>query len=199
LSINNGIVFKDAFITESKEKIHRYFNKNSFELGSLHYNGQIYFNVLLKYDLFKDDIIVKILYENNFSVLRLETEKIKEFNIQDNFFVSASFFEERDVSVEKRFYEKIHLSKKYSLFKTSEKKVSQYKAEYKVYDKFTLVENFYLLYNNKFYLIESKKDFKKIVPSLKTKIYSFFKKNKKILKKDPTTFYKLLIQSIARD
>ena len=46
LGINNGVIFKDNFITESKEKNHRFFEINSFQLGNIVYNNQPYFDIL---------------------------------------------------------------------------------------------------------------------------------------------------------
>jgi hypothetical protein len=199
LGINNGIVFRDYFKTESKEKIHRFFKKNDFELGSVLYDDQVYFDIPLRYDLFNDDVIIKIKYEDGFSILKLEKEKIRKFSLNSSNFVDASFFKKKGVLVENRFYEKIRISKKYSLFKTSEKEITHYVVENESFDGFNLIEKFYLLYNKELHLIKSKKDFKKILPQLKPKIYSYYKKNKKLLKKDETIFYKLLIENISKD
>ena len=199
LGINNGVIFKDNFITESKEKNHRFFEINSFQLGNIVYNNQPYFDILLKYDLFEGDIIAKILYDNNFSILKLEREKIKEFSITNKTFVNVSFFEKKGILVENRFYQKLYSKEKMYLFKTYKKNTSQYILDNKLFNKFSLLENFFLMYNSELYFIESKKDFKKLFPQTKATIYSYYKKNKKLRKTNPSLFYIELVTVISND
>jgi hypothetical protein len=199
LGINNGVIFKDNFITESKEKNHRFFEINSFQLGNIVYNNQPYFDIFLKYDLFEGDIIAKILYDNNFSILKLEREKITEFSIANKTFVNASFFEKKGILVENGFYQKLYASKDFSLFKTSHKNTSQYIADNKVYNKFYVEEKFFLMNNSKLVEVESKKDFKKILPNTKGTIYAYFRKNRKVRKIDTNSFYIELIKTISVD
>lgn len=65
-----------------------YFNSPDWVHGSVTYNGVLYQNLLLKYDLIKDELIV--LHPNNVFAVTLFSERIQSFTIGNDHFIYIS-------------------------------------------------------------------------------------------------------------
>ncbi len=64
---------------------HAYFLTDDWQEGFIHYDGQLYENVLLKYDLFRNKVIVE--HPESHQEIELISEQIKYFGLGDQFFV----------------------------------------------------------------------------------------------------------------
>mgnify|MGYP003654892661 FL=1 len=53
----NGPEFKDEYANSSGDS--RYFNQSIFVDGTIEYDGQLFVNVALEYDIFSDNVITK--------------------------------------------------------------------------------------------------------------------------------------------
>lgn len=196
--INNGTVYIEELKTEENKNTHKFFSTNKYQLGNICYDNQNYFNVLMKYDLYEDQIIVKIKKKSNYSTIKLVQEKVQNFSINSNYFVNHKFFKNTTSTSSFSFYQILFESKELSLFKVNKKESSELIKEMKLYYEFNNKNFYYILYNDNMYLIKSKKDIKRIFPIYKKDIYSFYKKNKKLFKKDKNTFFIQLTEQIQK-
>lgn len=80
----NGIEFMDPFERQLLDG-HAYFLTDDWQEGFIHYDGQLYENVLLKYDLFRNKVIVE--HPESHQEIELISEQIKYFGLGDQFFV----------------------------------------------------------------------------------------------------------------
>ncbi|MEQ1588085.1 MAG: hypothetical protein ABL895_19545 [Cyclobacteriaceae bacterium] len=80
----NGTEFIDPFERQLLNG-HAYFLTDDWQEGFIYYDGQLYENVLLKYDLFRNKVIVE--HPESHQEIELISEQIKYFGLSDQFFV----------------------------------------------------------------------------------------------------------------
>ncbi|APZ46817.1 hypothetical protein BW723_11210 [Polaribacter reichenbachii] len=201
--IYNGTIFSEIYKT--KPDNHRFFLDNTYQLGNLIYDNQTYYNIYLKYDIHDDQLIAKLPYLDNFLFLRLIKEKIDffELNIDDKNATSKkySFLSSKanplvnDESF-KGFYQILLKTTTSTLLKKNFKERSEFIDENLVYTKFSDRSYFVLLKDYKYYSINSKKDIIRIFPEQKRYISIFYRRNRKLFKKNENDFYTNLFQDI---
>lgn len=97
--IFNGIQFEDLY---RSNRVHfRYFETPDYQKGDIHYQGQDYYNINLRYDLVDDQVIVTSTGSLNFLDIQLIQEKVENFKIRDRHFI----FQGDNKTLEKGFYE----------------------------------------------------------------------------------------------
>src|SRR4051812_35062599 len=72
LGINNGTVHLNN--DRSDNKTHRYYIQANYLQGDVNYDGQLYSNAKLKYDIYNDVLVAKVSGENNTLGINLITE-----------------------------------------------------------------------------------------------------------------------------
>lgn len=194
LAINNGSIHKN-YDTPLEGK-HRYFDSGNFIEGVLNYEGQTYFNTLLKYDIFEDKLIFNPDKESNYIDINLIYEKVDSFFIYNKKFVKI---DSKAIENSKSgYYEEITIGKKLLLYikhyKESRKIIS---GDYSVTD-FTLYHDFLIKKDKTLHSINSKNEILKLFPSLKKKINSFYESYKPLENKETKDiFIKKLMFYIA--
>ena len=96
----NSGVFKGTEYFERFNRInerHQYFKTSSFSNGSVVYNGQLYFNIPLKYDVFDDKLLIKDPNTLNAPVIELDKNKISSFIINGHKFIHVFHNEKSEV------------------------------------------------------------------------------------------------------
>ncbi len=181
--LNNGIVYKELFRTLQGN---HQFSNPKFQLGSVNYDNQKYSNVLLKYDVYSDNLIVKLANEVGDDQIILVKSKIESFIIKGHYFIKSPFgfialvYQNKSMKIlkkhKKTHHEKIKRNNLYSVFK------SQYKH--------------ILIYNNEYYILKNKKSIISIFPLLKKEIIEFYRNNKLTFKSNPDYFYTNLFKNI---
>lgn len=83
-NLYNGNEFLDPFDRQLLNG-HAYFITDDWQEGFIYYDGQLYENVSLKYDIFRNKVIVE--HPKSHQEIELISEKIKYFGLKDQFFV----------------------------------------------------------------------------------------------------------------
>lgn len=167
---------------------HQYFKKNEFIAGEVKYQNQQFYDILLKYDLAEDELIVYIPSDFESRSIVLEKANLEYFIIDNITFINSK---------EEGLLEVLFSSKKLNLFKKNIKTKKKKLNESYVYYKF-IGKNYYLIQkNDNYYPIKNKKDFYKIFPTQKKMINSFYKSNKAIQKNNLDEFYLLLATKLS--
>ncbi|MDQ7917599.1 hypothetical protein RBU60_08435 [Mesonia sp. MT50] len=181
LEINNGTLHSNTFRTIN-DKI-RYYSKN-FLSGTLYYEGDVYYEVPLKFDEFEEQLILKLQKSNTNFGLNLITQKVDSFAFGDTKFINLSkvnhnYAQSNNLSfVEKKSYSKhLHLYINHSKNKKDKIEGSS------VYYEFAEMKSFFVSQNEIIYKVSSRSDFYSIFPSKKKAIKKFYK-NYKTLRKD---------------
>jgi len=189
----NGSRFTDNY--RSTKQNHRFFNSYEFLTGSLIYEAQPFFDLNIKYDLYKDQVILQLPNEKNYFNVNLITDKISEFKIGNqqfkNFKNHASLLKLNMTG----FLEIIHSSEVLNLYVKHKKSRKEVIKRNRLEHLFKARKSYLLLYNDIFYLIKSKKDVKRIFPNF-TKFINEHYTNSGLLKRNPDIFMVNLFKGI---
>lgn len=183
--LSYGTLFKDKY--KKIDGNHNYYEVDEFRIGQVSYRDQVFSNVLMKYDLLDDNLIIYITqgYEN--FPIKLHSHLVEKFKINNTDFIyntDFGFLEALLLKKDIKLYKK-YIKKKY---KKLDKSFSYYKFEKEI---FHLIN-----FKNKNYVIKKVKDIFKVFPDKKKQIKRFNQKNSFIRKDNFGLFIKNLIESL---
>ncbi len=191
LNINNGKIHLDPY--NLKNGNNYYLNKN-FISGSVFYDNQLYENILIKYDMYKDEL-VKSFENNNAFGVTLINKKTDYFLIEDKRFVNIDN-KYKFPKVITGFFEEKYLGKNISLYIKHFKTAKETIIETTLYTEFKEYSDYQLLYNSKFTSVNTQNEILAIFPQLKKEIKEYYKKNKISEEANPYQFKADLIKFI---
>lgn len=194
LDIINGVTHTNPYTTTVRNT-HLYYI-DEYLLGKLIYEGQTYYNVNLKYDIYRDILVLNPFGESENIGINVITNKVESFSIQDKNFVnitkkdpivaefSPGYYEENKIAPNFIFYIKHH--------KNQQKVITEGVLSY------TFRENtsFFLDFKNKIYPIKSKNDIIKLFPEQKKQINGFYLMNRELRNSDENQFMRNLMKYI---
>ena len=186
----NGPEFKDEYANSSGDS--RYFNQSIFVDGTIEYDGQLFVNVPLEYDIFSDNVITKSKdYMGNF-IVRLIPEFISKFTIDGHNFIKL--YDSKLQLAGNGFYEIATAGNQFKLYLKHIRKVKERTVDFSVQYGFTS-HNFYLVQcDGDYFIISSIKDFKRVVPVRYKEIQKFRKDYKLMYKSNNHGFMIKLIE-----
>ncbi len=180
----NGPEFKDAYPDSGGDS--RYFNRQGFATGSIAYNGQLYPNVPLNYDVFSDNVLARSDDHLSHFIIQLIPSFISGFTIGPHNFVRLT-----DTKLDAGahgFYEVAVTGKSFKLYIKHFRRKKERTVGLEVYHSFSK-ENYYLLhYNDGYHTINSIKDFKKVVPDRYREVQKLRRDYKSMYKSDMDGF-----------
>ncbi len=195
-SLYNGIEHteKYRFLNENTT----YFNSSKFLSGNIIYNGELFYDIKLKYDAYQQEVIVNLQNRNSgSSILKLFKSKIDEFSIGDSKFKKIE--DKTSGTVEMKGFYEISLANQYLFYYKKHQKVKrEIFFEGKIHPEFIDAKTKKILfYKNKYYVVDTKKDLVKIFPQLKKNISNFYKNNRSIQKIAPDIFMLEILKEIS--
>jgi hypothetical protein len=157
-----------------------FFENNLPVAGWLEYEGVLYRNVRILYDIVEDVLLVKDFGDNY--LVRLNNKKIKSFGFGEYRFVKAGF--NAALPVDEGFYQLLYqgstevMARKFKLinYKTTTEKTTGTFVQY---------NNYFISKNNRIYTIGKRKDIIKAYSDRKNEIRKFIGENKLNFKKNP--------------
>lgn len=184
-NLSYGALFYEKYRT--LEGNHQYFKNNNFTKGNVTYQNQTFYDILLKYDLEEDKLIVNLPSTFESRSIVLEKFFITDFTIKSSTFINLK---------EHGFHELLFSSVALTLYKkwtkVKKKKLNESFVYYKLIEK-----NYYYLFKDAgYHEIQKKKDFISLFPDQKKIIKSFYKVNTSLRKKNLEEFYVLLSKKI---
>lgn len=188
LLLNNGPQHKNYDLTYNND--HRYFDKNEFIKGNIIYQNQSFYNILLKYDIFKDELIIKSSNDDTkYLEVNLIKNRVVKFTYQDKTFINI-------IDKNLGFFEEAFNKDSLKLFIKHFKDALEIIREDKLLIKYTLKNNFILEYQSDFHEMNKKNDWYKLFPEIKTEIENFYKNYNDIEKDNKIKFYIMLTSFI---
>ncbi|MAB39664.1 MAG: hypothetical protein CL528_05420 [Aequorivita sp.] len=186
----NGTEFTDLFL--NTDGTYRYYEGYDYTRGSITYNGQHYVNVLLKYDLLRDNILARS--DDNLSVFNVTLIPgfVDSFSIYNHKFVRLP---EIDLGLGGNgFFEVGYVGNDLELYIKHTKKMKDKALKNGIQYRFS-EDNYYVLkHNGTFFLVNSSKDIREILPQKSEEIREYFKSYKAIYKSNPDVFMARLIK-----
>lgn len=193
LQLANGIEYIEKERTiNSKTK---FLFSADFLPGAVVYDGQTYFNVPMKFNVYNDLVIVKLRENLKMSIFQLLNEKLDAFILKGHHFIQIEGTE--DNSGINGFFEVLFERPNFKLLKKYRKNRQKRLEKDFVYFEFYQADSEYIiLSNNKYYEYNSKRDVFDVFPENKQKIRRFYRTYKSILKSNPELFMVNLFEEL---
>ncbi|MEO5595450.1 MAG: hypothetical protein ABIR15_22640 [Chitinophagaceae bacterium] len=189
LSVNNATI---SYKKQVQENLHIYngieylrtghgvkgtpfFASDSLQNGGIFYDGRLYENIPLYYDLVTDDVVINNYAQNN--QIKLVPEKVNYFYILQHLFIRITADSLLPSFITTGFYEKLY-DGKLSVFARHQKiprlsiNASDNDARYAAYN------YYFVLLKNTFYRTDNKSDFLSVMDDKKDAIRKYIKDNK---------------------
>jgi hypothetical protein len=164
----------DRFITG-----HAFYGENEWSKGEILYDGILYKNVVLKYDIYKDVVIANLSFERHSSTkVALHYHKIGAFTLQDKLFVMIS-----DLNPSKpQFYEVIYNGTVKAIVRR-EKNLNERVESLEIKREFLSRDIFYIWKDDRYHSVKSKSSLLKLFTDHKKEINDLLKEQEIIFKK----------------
>jgi len=194
LDINNGLAYTDPY---SSPNSNLYFDNDTFEKGSLSYQGQKYYDTFLKYDIYRDILILNpqggLL---GFTGISLIKEKVESFSIYNRKFVKLDKDQFHLTNFNSGYYEISEHNSDF-IFYTKHSKLMQKKIDDdRITYLFSKSSLYYLFYKKTLYQINNKSEILKIFPDQKKQINEFYLMNRDLKKNNQNQFMENLMKYI---
>lgn len=183
----NGLRYKEVFRT--LEGNHKFYLTSNFLNADITYDGQSYFDIKMKYDLYDDQIIVNLSTITGDNILQLIIDKIEKFSINNKHFVKLNdhkIINSSDLIT--GIYETLYDRSSFILYKKNKKNAKKHLTKNYVYYTFKNNNLYYCHINENYYPIKSKSDWIKIFPKQKKEIQSFYRNHKILLRSNFDSF-----------
>lgn len=193
LGIYNGVEYYKQYRTLKGSN--EFYITTQFVKGTIVYDGQPYYNIDMKYNVYDDELIIKLANQKAFNIIQLIKEKIESFSIDNKHFVTVyNDKNEEFTNIKEGFYELLFQDNYLTFYKKHIKNRSERLDKDFVYYIFKDKKEYFLKYNQKYYRINSKSNFSKIFPEYKKNINAFYKNNKVLRKSD----YDMFLNKLSR-
>jgi hypothetical protein len=169
-----------------------FFYVDSFIKGKVYYDGRLYNDVPIRYDLVSDEVIITDFF-GNFPI-RLISNKVNYFELANHRFIRISS-DDTSASVNSSgFFDEIYKGSNASIYVKRQKLLEMLlgtetdKRSYKQYDRC------YILRNNEFYLISDQRDVLNVLKDKKEILKKFIRKENINFKKNIDSAVKKIVE-----
>ena len=160
---------------------HPYFQSDSMNIGNIVYDGVLFENVPMYYDLVKEMIVINDPYK--IYRLSLINEKVSSFEVLDHKFIRLETDSLNHRAIATGFYDVLYKGT-INLYERELKKMQEVITNQELYRIIIPQNNFYLEIAGEFHSVNSKRSFLKLMGDRKKEIQQFIKKNKLNYRKD---------------
>ncbi len=182
---DNSGVFKGISYVEKYMVIgdrHKFFMQPNFVKGSVKYEGQDYYDLDLKYDVFADELIVRHPGIIGSPLVQLFKERISRFQIEGHHFIRVvDKTSNSDIS---GFVEVIREGRNLAFYKKHKKSILKKSAEGVVYYQFKDRWQYFIGHNAGFFKIKTIKDINTLFPDYRKQLNDIGAKYKGLKKSD---------------
>ncbi|MEP7317153.1 MAG: hypothetical protein ABI921_00375 [Panacibacter sp.] len=153
-----------------------------FKTGSVLYDGILYNNVPLLYDIFKESVVIKDPFE--IYKLVLINERLSEFTIQDHRFIKLIGNDSNRSVISTGYYEVLY-DGAIHVYRQEKKKMQENVTFTEGIKRYIVETNFYFIEkDNTLYPVNKKKSLLSALVNKKSEVQQFMRKNKLNLRKD---------------
>ncbi len=178
----NGTVFVNRYRVVGEK--HRFFTTNDFLTGTITYDGQTYYDLPIQYDIYQDELIVKLKQGYRDVALQLIKDKVQSFVIDNTPFINV-VNDSLSQNDKDGFYEELLETSTLSLLKKYNKGRRKRVKNGQAFYEFSASYDHVLLYDQKYFDVRNKNEIVDIFPQFKEEINSFFNTSRKLKKSDP--------------
>ncbi|WP_425234675.1 hypothetical protein [Ulvibacterium sp.] len=191
--IFEGVAYAEEFRAINDE--HQFFKEPYFVLGSVIYDGEPYFEVNLRYDVYTDQLSIKNEKLSRLPITVLDKEKVAEFQIDQHQFKHLSGKETKEnIS---GFFEILLEKDSLSLFKKHRKKRFKRTDEEVLYYEFKDGYTYYLRLGLDFYVLKKANDLNGIFPKYKKEVKALRNRYASLGKSDTDAYMKSILLDLS--
>jgi hypothetical protein len=160
---------------------HQFFESPKFAIGTIFYDGMLYQNIPMWYDLVKDQVVVQTL--DSLSMIGLHHERIDYFSLLGHYFIKIS--QDSSTSLSTGFYDQIYKGKTEVLVRRFKGTLEDVSPD-GIFTKILKQKNeIYLKKEGKFFSVQSSASVLKALGNNQKEILNHLKKNAIKFKRDP--------------
>jgi hypothetical protein len=160
---------------------HQFFESPNLTQGTIFYNGMLYQDIPMWYDLVKDEVVVQNI--DSLSMISLHNERIDYFSLLGHYFIKIS--QDSSSSLSTGFYDQIYKGKTEVLVRRYKGTLEDVSTE-GIFTKILKQKNeIYLKKEGKYFSVLSSGSVLKVLGNKQKEILSHLKKNAIKFKKDP--------------
>jgi hypothetical protein len=195
LDINYGPLYTNPYKTLGDNSM--FLVNDKYSLGKISYEGQMYYDAKLKYDIYRDILVLNPAEESEQVGIYLNKEKVDSFTLLNKFFIKINKEQYNFPGFPTGYYEaSIYNEDIVFYIKHQKNMIKKIKDDYSYYH-FTDNNSYFLDYKKTLYSIDKKGDLIKIFPNQKKQINEFYSTNRSLKKNDVDSFMKNLIKTIS--
>lgn len=183
--IFNGIEYVENYRVLNEK--HKFFDNPNFNIGSIVYDGQPYFDIALKYDLFEDQLLLTYINLSNAPTMVLDKNKVTSFEINEHLFKNMKLKID-DSSEPLGFLEMLSANDSIVLYKKYKKRIRTKTNEKTRYYEFKEDNAYFLFYNETFYKLKNASSLGSIFTSYKPQLKTLEGQYKSIKKNNPEAY-----------
>ncbi len=196
IGLSEGVEYKKNHRTINE--YHEYYISTQFLTGDIVYDGQPYYDIEMKYNIYDDELTIKLPIQSGYSIIKLISEKVEHFSINNHAFIRLS--EKNNIDFFEKivgFFEISFQNTLLTLYKKHKKTKNKQLGLKLTYAEFKDKNEYFLYYNDEYYIIKSQKDLVQLFPKQKKDINTFYSINKVSLNSNPDIFMKKLIKRLS--
>lgn len=193
-ALYEGLLFKEQYRTINQNT--RYFRSPDFIEGYVVYGGQPYVAQQLKYDVFGDQLLLKVQDRLGGNTLQLFRDRVSEFGIDGHRFLHVpAAADHPGIS---GFYEVSLENPAFTLLTKHRKKDFDRKDRSSLYYEFLDAKKEHVLwYGNAYHSLERRNDVTALFPDLEEQIDDFYNRARVLRRTNPHGFMLGLMQRLA--
>lgn len=163
------------------KKGHQFYVDDYWERGSVTYEGEVFDNIFLKYDIYGDIILVEHFNIDGYpSPIQLYRPKVSSFTLMGHHFI---WLEKDTISgLRTGFYDQMYKNDGLEVLVKRKKEMVNATEINSVNEEFAVKDRFYIKKNEMIYRVKSNGSIAKVLKDRKKEVKSFIKKNHFIFK-----------------
>lgn len=168
-----GISYYDP---HSTIKGHQFFGDDYWEQGSIDYNGQHYDSIYMKYDIFKDQLLVENFNSSGFlSPIILDQTKVHSFYLMKHHFIMV----EADTTSILRtgYYDLMYAGNDLQFVVRRRKEIVDSNEISSIREEFAIKDRYYIRKGGDFYRFRNKNSLLKVLKDHKKELKAFIKRS----------------------
>jgi hypothetical protein len=184
--LNNGPLHINPYKTLGDDTM--YYGTDKYSKGSIFYDNQPYYDVNLKYDIYRDIVVLNPYGQAENIGINLIQEKTKSFSLNRKKFINLSTLQTPLQDYIKGYYEECVIGNDIIFYIKHHKDIREYINNDRIYYSFDKKYNLILKYKNEYFKINSKKEIIALFPQYKNKINTYYSENNAMEKSDNLLF-----------
>lgn len=189
--ILNGPEYIEQHVTVNEQQ--KYFSDIYFSPGSVVYNGQPYYNIEMKYNVFNDLLLLRGTGTNP---LQLHKNRIKEFNLKGTHFINISADTTAPVN---GFHEVLLQTETLSLLKKHTKKLKKFlDRSFTYFEFYDDIPLYAIEYREEYLPVNSRRQLIQAFPEYAAPIRQFYRERRSEARNNPDLFMTNLAKNLGQ-